>query len=519
MNERYGYVSAVLDATRSRLDQPAVLFDGRERSWSMLLDQAARLAGGLRRLGVAPGDRVAVLAHNCDRYIDLYLAIPWCGGVVAHLNWRWNVLENAYAIEDCRPKVLFVDDATPADDVARLRAAAPSMVVVGLGRALEGVLPFDAVLADPIEDARRSGDDLLAIYYTGGTTGRSKGVMLSHDGIVRNCSNARRLGLIPDAARVLTIAPLFHLGAGSCVTLTMLAGGTIILDKAFDPERALLMIERLGATDAFLVPTMIAMLLEHPAFRPERLASLRRIAYGSSPISAETLDRVLNVAPHIDFYQAYGMTEVCCTATVLLPQYHVGSHRVAGHHRSAGSAIPEVELMIVDEQGAPLPAGTVGEIWIGGRTLMLGYWNQPEATDAVLRDGWMHSGDGGYLDEHGLLYVVDRLKDMIVSGGENIYSAEVENALSRHPAVVQCAVIGVPDERWGERVHAVVSVRLNAAVTEEDIIEHCRSLIGRFKCPRSVEFRLDPLPMSAAGKILKHELRGKHWQGQSRQVA
>lgn len=521
MTEAYGYISAIVAATRGRLAEAAISFEGNEQSWQSLLDRAARLAAGLRSLGVVADDRVAVLAHNSDRYLELYLAIPWCGAVAAHLNWRWNVLENVYAIEDSTPKVLFVDDEVSAEDREKLKAAMPSLIVVALGANREGTaLAFDDLLAHaPIRDAGRAGDDVLAIYYTGGTTGRSKGVTLSHDGVIRNCVNCRSLGMMPDGARVLAVAPLMHLGAGSCVTLTMLAGGTVVLDKGFDPERALQLIEQCGVTDAFLVPTMVGMLIDHPTFRPERFAKLRRIVYGSSPISAETLDQALNVAPHIDFYQAYGMTEACSAATVLPPEYHVGEHRAAGHHRAAGFPIPEVKLQIVDEQGSPVPSGTVGEVWIGGRTLMLRYWGQPEVTKAALRDGWMRSGDGGYMDENGLLYIVDRMKDMIVSGGENVYSGEVENALSHHPAVMQCAVIGVPDERWGERVHAIVSVRPGHSVTEEEIIDHCRQLIGRFKCPRSVEFWSQPLPLSAVGKIMKQELRAKHWQGRSRQVA
>ena len=521
MAGEYGYVSAITEATRDRLSNAAVVFEGRERTWRSVLDRAARLAGALRTLGVSAGDRVAVLARNSDLYLDLYLAVPWCGGVLAHLNWRWSIPENAYAVGDCEPKVLFIDDAVTFETVEALLDAAPGMIIVALGKSVSsGAIPlFSLLLADPIEDAGRRGDDLLAIYYTGGTTGRSKGVMLSHDGVVRNCAASRSMGLLPRGACLLVIAPLFHLGAGSGVTSAMLAGGTIVLDGAFDPERALRMIEETRVTDAFLVPTMISMLLDHPGFRPERLATLKRVIYGSSPISAETLDRVLNLAPHVAFMQAYGMTEVCCTATILLPEFHIGEHRAAGHHRSAGSAIPGVELRIVGPDASPLPVGEIGEVWVGGSTLMLGYWRQPETTREVLHDGWMHTGDGGYLDESGLLYIVDRLKDMIVSGGENVYSAEVENALSHHPAVAQCAVIGVPDRRWGERVHAVIATRPGVEVTEDEIIQHCRSLIGGFKCPRSVEFRDGALPMSAAGKILKHELRAKHWVGHERRIA
>jgi long-chain acyl-CoA synthetase len=518
-----GYVEEIVgSAVRAgRLNQPAIIFEGRKITWSSLLERSARIAGGLRRLGIDNGARVAVLAHNSDLYMQLYLAVPWAGGAIAHLNWRCSAVENSATLTDCTPKLLFIDDNVDSVTLATILEASPALTIVAMGETVPpGAIPFGQLLdAMPIASARRNGDDLLAIYYTGGTTGRPKGVMLSHKGVIQNCVSSRSLGLMPEGTCLLNIAPLFHLGAGSGVTSVMLAAGTVILDKAFDPERALQLIEENAVTDAFLVPTMISGLLEHPSFKSSRLATLKRIVYGSSPISAETLDRILVAAPNVDFYQAYGMTEVCCTATVLQPEFHKGVHRAAGHHRSAGHAIPGVNISIIDEAGMPVPTGTVGEILIGGQTLMLGYWKQSHATSEVLRDGWMHTGDGGYLDENGLLYIVDRLKDMIVSGGENVYSAEVENALSRHPAVAMCAVVGVPDPKWGERVHAVVVVRSGAEVTEKQLIDHCRTLIGRFKCPRSVEFRPEGLPLSAAGKVLKHELRAKYWHGQSRNVA
>jgi long-chain acyl-CoA synthetase len=240
--------------------------------------------------------------------------------------------------------------------------------------------------------------------------------------------------------------------------------------------------------------------------------------YGASPMPEATLDRIMAAAPHLDYYQAYGMTEVSCTATLLPPAYHKGEHRAAGRHRGAGLPIATTEMMIANDDGQPVTAGEIGEILVRGPCVMLGYWNQPDLTAETLRGGWMHTGDGGRIDEHGLLYVADRLKDMIVSGGENIYSAEVEGALSLHPDVAQVAVIAVPDERWGERVHAVIVARPGAAVSEEALVAHCRERIAGYKCPRSIEFR-PALPLSAAGKIVKAELRAKYWEGRSRNVA
>jgi long-chain acyl-CoA synthetase len=516
-----GYVSAVMAAVAERHDAPATIFEARTRSWGETLDRAARIAGGLRAMGVEPGDRVAVLSANSDDYLSLYLAIPWAGGVLAPLNNRWTPVENAFAIDDCEPRVLFVSDDLAKANAAVLAERAGRLKLVMLGEADKGAGAIsieDLLTHAPAEDAGRGGDDLLAIFYTGGTTGRSKGVMLSHAGFVRNCQTMRDAGLFPAGCRGLVVAPLFHLAAAAAMTMAMLAGGTAVIARGFDPVGTLDLIAREKVTDALLVPTMIQMLLDAPGFDPARLSSVRTVMYGASPMPEATLDRIMAAAPHLDYYQAYGMTEVSCTATLLPPAYHKGEHRAAGRHRGAGLPIATTEMMIANDDGQPVTAGEIGEILVRGPCVMLGYWNQPDLTAETLRGGWMHTGDGGRIDEHGLLYVADRLKDMIVSGGENIYSAEVEGALSLHPDVAQVAVIAVPDERWGERVHAVIVARPGAAVSEEALVAHCRERIAGYKCPRSIEFR-PALPLSAAGKIVKAELRAKYWEGRSRNVA
>jgi len=518
--EKLGYVSAALAATASRLDQPASSFEGQAVTWREMLDRASRIAGGLRALGVADGDRVAILSANSDLYMSLYLAVPWAGGVLTPLNARWSALENAYAIEDSKPAVILVS-AGHVDTIASIVAGledAPKLVALD-DEARDGWLTLGQLMSHgAAEDAGRGGDDLLAIFYTGGTTGKSKGVMLSHAGFTGNCMAMRDLGICPDGCHMLVVAPLFHLAAAAALTMTMLAGGTAVIAPAFDPNGALDLIEREGVTDALLVPTMIQMVLDSPGFDAAKLARLNTVLYGASPMPEATIDRIMAAAPHLNFFQAYGMTEVSCTATVLGPEFHRGEHRDAGRHRGAGRPIATAEIIIADEAGGPVPTGQVGEILVRGKGVMLGYWNQPDLTAEALRDGWMHTGDGGRIDDQGVLYVVDRIKDMIVSGGENVYSAEVESAISRHPDVVQCAVIGVPDERWGERVHAVIVVRQGGQLTARALIDHCRSLIADYKSPRSVEFRA-ALPLSAAGKILKAELREPYWKGRNRRVA
>ena len=520
MTERgEGYVGAVRRAVESLPDAVATVFADRVRHWGETLDRAARIASGLVALGIGEGDRVGVLSPNTDDYVALYLAIPWAGAVLVPLNCRWSQAENRFAIADCAPRLIFVSDDMAEANAALLQEEG-GPVLVALGQARPGWQTLSELLAsDPIADAGRSGDDLLAIFYTGGTTGRSKGVMLSHAGLVANCQAMRDFGLFPVGCRTLIVPPLFHLAAAATLTMTMLSGGTAVIDRAFDPVATLDLIANARTTDAMMVPTMIQMMLDAPGFDSAKLTTMRRILYGASPMQEATLDRIMAAAPHIDFVQAYGMTEVSCTATLLGADYHLDDHRAAGRHRGAGRPMPIAEIAIVDEADVPLPTGEVGEILVRGPGVMLGYWNQPDLTAETLRGGWMHTGDGGRLDEHGILYVVDRLKDMIVSGGENIFSAEVEGVLALHPGVAQVAVIGVPDARWGERVHAVVLPRPGADVSETALVAHCRERIAGYKCPRSMEFRDVSLPLSPAGKILKTELRAPYWQGRTRNVA
>jgi len=514
-----GYVRAIRAAGEANPDAPASLFEGRLRGWGETLDRAARIAGGLKALGIAPGDRIGVLSPNHDDYLALYLAVPWAGAVLVPLNNRWSEAENRFAIQDSGPSLIFVsDDLAQAN--AALFAEHNGAIPVSLGEPRAGWRTLAELLASaPADDVGRCGDDLLAIFYTGGTTGRSKGVMLSHAGLTANCLAMKDYGLFPSGCRNLVVPPLFHLAAAATMTTTMLSGGLSVIDRAFDPVASLNLIAEALTTDTMMVPTMIQMILDAPDFNPSKLGSMRRILYGASPMQEATLDRIMAAAPHVDFIQAYGMTEVSCTATLLGPDYHKGEHRAAGRHRGAGKPMPIAEIAIANEADELLTAGEVGEILVRGPGLMLGYWNQPELTADALRGGWMHTGDGGRIDDHGVLYVVDRLKDMIVSGGENVFSAEVEGALALHPGVAQVAVIGVPDPRWGERVHAVILPRAGTALTEAELVAHCRERIAGYKCPRSIEFRDTSLPLSPAGKILKTELRKPFWEGLSRNVA
>jgi acyl-CoA synthetase (AMP-forming)/AMP-acid ligase II len=295
-------------------------------------------------------------------------------------------------------------------------------------------------------------------------------------------------------------------------------GGRHVIIPRFEPLAVLEAIQNEGVTDMLLVPTMIQMVVDHPDIGRYKLDHFRNMIYGASPISEGVLDRAMKALPAAGFTQCYGMTELSPTCTILTQEMHRGVHRAKGRHRGAGRATVGSEVRIVDPLGKELPRGEVGEVTARGPGVMLGYWNKPAETAAALRDGWMFTGDGGRMDEDGFVYIVDRIKDMIVTGGENVYSVEVERVVSTHPAVATCAVIGVPDPQWGEAVMAVIVKRPGAEASVQDIIDHCKASIAGYKCPSQVSF-VEALPLSGAGKVLKTQLRAPYWEGRDRRVA
>lgn len=489
----------------------------RQRTFGDVADRVARLAGALRGLGVVGGDRVAILALNSDRYHEYLLAVPWADAVLNPINIRWSPAEIVYSLVDSDTSVLLVDDAF-APMVPALRAGHPGLTTVihcGDGPTPEGALSYEELVADtaPIPDARRGGDKLAGIFYTGGTTGNPKGVMLSHANLAVSALGALGTGFVfRPGARFLHAAPMFHLADLAGWHGQLLLGGTHVMIPAFDPVATMRAVQDHRVTESVLVPVMIQMLVDHPEVGNYDLSSMVGVMYGASPIAQAVLERAMKVFPNTGFVQAYGMTELAPIATLLSPDDHL-----AGRLRSAGRAVPHSEVLIVDADGVEVPRGTVGEVVVRGGHVMLGYWNKPEETAAALREGWMRTGDGAYMDEHGYLYIVDRVKDMIVSGGENVYSAEVENALAAHPAVASCAVIGVPDAEWGERVHAVIVCQPGATLTLDEVRAHAKTLVAGYKAPRSIEV-VDALPVSGAGKILKRELREQYWAAGQRRV-
>jgi long-chain acyl-CoA synthetase len=491
-------------------EKPATVFGGRSRSFRELAERVARVAALLRRLGVKSGDRVAILAHNSDTYVELLLGIWWAGAVAAPVNSRWSVAEIAYSLNDCGSSLLVVDDAfLPLVDAIRTAADTVRRVVhVGESPTEEGILTYEACLqsCEPVADMRRGGDELAAILYTGGTTGFPKGVMLSHANLW--CGAVTRLAetFSPSDSVALMVTPLFHVSGLFRLVMQLVLGATNVIEPQFRPEEAIQAIEQHGVTDVVLVPSMVQMLLDHPAFDAERLRSLQRISCGGAPVPPALLDRAMQALPHVGFCGSYGMTETSGVVSVLGPVSEADRARLGNVLRSVGRVNLGAELRVVDVDGCDLPAGAVGEVVLRGPAVMQGYWNKPAETAAALRDGWLHTGDAAWRDEAGHLYVVDRLKDMVITGGENVYSAEVEAALMSHPGVAACAVIGVPSSQWGEAVHAVVMLRPEVTADAHALREHCRTRLAGYKCPKSFDF-VDSLPLSAAGKVLKNRLR------------
>lgn len=522
---RYASIALTQGLHRGMQQRPwqiACRFGERHKTYAVLTDRVARLASALRELGVRAGDRVAMLSLNSDRYLEYYFSSWWAGAVVNPVNVRWSVAEIAYSLNDSDTRVLLVDEHS-LNMVSAIRAQSPGLRTViwaGDGQAPEAMPGYEALIdaAVPMEDACAGGDALAGVFYTGGTTGVPKGVMLSHANLWSGMM-ARMAQVHPDPDSVqVYVAPLFHLAsAGRLIAQTIIGGQCVVL-AGFDPAAMLQCIETYRVNEVTLVPSMIQMLLDHPTFTPERAQSLRRINYGASPIAESLLDRAMALMPQVDFSQSYGQTEAAVYITINGPESHRGEGRTSGRVRSAGRACLAVQVRIVDDNDCEVPRGVVGEIVTRGPNVMLGYWNMPAETAQTLRNGWLHTGDSGYMDDDGFVFIVDRVKDMIVSGAENVYSAEVENAVARHPAVESCAVIGVPHEKWGESVHVFVVLRTGMHLEFNDLHAHCRELIAGYKCPRSMEIRTS-LPLSAVGKVLKRELRKPYWEGRDRAVA
>ena len=483
---------------------------------------AESFADALTAAGLGPGDRYALLAGNCFEFFAGYLGAAKIGAVTVPLNQRLAPPEWAYIVNDSGSRLVVGRNELVAA-LETVRDELPGVeTFVALGTSHDGWLDWDDWLAaapprphtwDPV-----GGTDAAVQMYTSGTTGRPKGAILSHGSLV--ASMVQSLAPLTEGARGCThiVAPLSHIGSALAGMLNLFAGGSVFVQEEFDMEEVVRILDEEGVNRTMLVPAMIqALLVFVPGVADREYRDLDQIGYGASPIAPETLRQAIEVFG-CEFVQGFGQTESSGGITLLTRADH--RRAMAGDEHllaSAGRPVLGTEVRVVDENGDDCAPGEVGEIIARGDQLMNGYWNVPEATAQALRDGWLYLGDAGTFDEEGYLYVKDRIKDMVVSGGENVYPAEVEQVLYEHEAVAEAAVIGVPDEKWGEAVKACVVLKADAEASEADLIDFCRGRIAGFKVPKSVDF-LDELPRNASFKVLKTQLREPYWEGHDRSV-
>ncbi len=486
------------------------------------------LGAGLRGLGLGDGDIVAVAALNSWQHLTCWFGVPSAGLVLNNLNYRLAPAELVFIVKDSGARALIVDQ-NYVDLALTLKAQCSSLeflIFAADGDVPASFISFnDLCMNEPLADAVTAfvGDDTLAaISYTGGTTGLPKGVMQTHANLLANAKHMQFAYGYTSADTYMHAAPMFHAADAASTFIVTWVGAKHVIIPGWDAQRFCTVAEAEGMTTTLLVPTMINALVNLPGVENFDLSAWRLLCYGASPMPSE-LQRKAMATLTCGFSQLYGMTETAPLLTICSAEDHrrgaAGEPGFVERLKSAGAPAPGVECEVRREDGTICAVGEPGEIYGRGPNLMIGYWNRPEETaKALVANGWYRSGDVAYADECGYLYIVDRAKDMIISGGENVYTTEVENALYAHVAVLEAAVVGIPDDKWGEAVHAEVVPKPGMTITGDELIAHCRTLIGGYKVPRSINVRTEPLPKSGAGKILKKDLREPFWAGQTRAV-
>jgi acyl-CoA synthetase (AMP-forming)/AMP-acid ligase II len=491
----------------------ALEFDDAQTTFLALDIASNRVANGLIAGGVKPQRRIAILDKNSDAFFEILLGAVKANAVLVPINARLTVAEISFILRDANVEVLFLGEGFAA--MASEFQAGPL--------ALKSVVMLNAdyrkwrdVQCSTDPELRSLPDDVCVQMYTSGTTGHPKGVQLTNNNLALSSPSIFEPWGNWTAKDVLLMAmPQFHIAGAGTGIMGLLAGIKTVIFRDFVPLQVLKAIEHSRISLTFLVPAMIGALISEKAIEPTDTSSLRRIIYGASAITPELLKRALKTFKDTGFVQVYGLTETSGIITALSPEDHVSANNQI--MASCGRAIPGVELRIVDPAGSALAPRRVGEVICRTTKNMKGYWHRDADTAKTLRGGWLHTGDAGYLDEEGYLFIEDRIKDMIVSGGENVYPAEIEKVLIEHPDVTDVAVIGIPDERWGESVKALVVLREGGATDAADILLYARKFLAGYKIPKSVDF-VSQLPRNAAGKILKRELREPYWRGYARRV-
>jgi len=505
-------------------DALAFTFGDDEMCYADLDAGSNRAANALVSLGVGKGDRIAYMGKNSHLYFEIFVGAAKLGAVMTPINWRLAPPEVAYIVNDCQAKVLFIGPEF-GDLVEKIRSDLKFVEHVYGSECSIGSIPDytrwrDGFAAEDPAIALSIDDDALQLY-TSGTTGHPKGAIMTNGSI----NSSRGKGLSDDdlhdwqkseeGEATLLAMPCFHISGTGTGIGVMFNGTSAIVLPEYDPTQALDLLEQYGISKMFMVPAAIQIMLNHPRVDEVDFSKLKYITYGASPIPLDLMKQSIDVFG-CGFVQMYGMTETSGTIVALGPEDHdpEGNERM----RSVGKPLQGVELKIIDEAGKQLPAGEVGEIATRSDKNMKGYWNNADATAKTIdRDGWLRTGDAGFMDKDGYLYIRDRVKDMIISGGENVYPAEVENAVYSNPKVADVAVIGIPDEKWGEAVKACVVVKEGERLSEADVIAHARDHIAGYKCPKSVDF-ISELPRNPSGKVLRRELRAPYWEGKDRAV-
>ena len=504
----------------SRASDNSLIEGERTRTWGELYERSIRVANALQAAGVGVQDRAAFLDKNSIEHFEVFYGCALINAVSVDINWRLAPPEVEFIVNDAAAKVLVVHaDFWPVVEAIRANLTTTQLIVVIGGTG--GDIDYETwvksgATTDP--GVESTSEDVAFQLYSSGTTGRPKGVMLTNNNFFVMLPGARTFWKLSDDMINLVAMPLFHIGGGGWATAGQFVGSSSIIVREMDPNAVIQLIEKHKITHGFLVPAVLQFMLMMPSVKEADFSSLQLMVYGASPISLEVLTNSVETFK-CDFMQVYGLTETTGATTLLPSEDHDPKGPNAHRLRSCGVPAPGVEIRIIDNAtGKELPAREVGEIWCKSPQVMKGYWNNPKATaESITPDGWFKTGDAGYRDEDGYIYIHDRVKDMIVSGGENVYPAEVESALMSHPAIADVAVIGVPHEKWGETVKAIVVKKADDAVTEAEIIEFSKGLLARFKCPTSVDW-IDALPRNPSGKILKKDLRAPYWEGRERMV-
>ena len=517
MSEPADFTALLAHWETTQPDAVAISFGGTHRTWADLAQRVRRNAAAQRAAGLKPGDRIAVLDLNHPSCLELTLACAQVGTANAVVNFRLAPPEIAYVINDARARLLFVGPEFAAA-VDALREQLPTVErIIRIGGDADDYEAWLSAQAPDTQAHPAAPGDCFVQLYTSGTTGFPKGAMLTHRGMLAHAHNVSASQGFGPTSRVQVAMPLFHVGGTSYALIAITSGAHIHMMRMPDPAAALAMLEAEQITHTFYVPALMAVMNGVPGAAERDYSSLKALSYGASPMPLPVMRASLKLFPGV-MQQVYGMTEQCGVVSVLGPADH-DDPAVAHRLVSAGKAIAGVEIEIRDPaSGQPVPTGQAGEIWVRSDQIMGGYWGKPEATAATITpDGWLRSGDGGHIDADGYVYVTDRIKDMIISGGENIYPAEIERVLAEHPALQDVAVIGVPDDRWGEVPKAVVVPKPGATVDVDELLAWCRERLASFKCPKTVDV-LAELPRNPTGKILKKDLRKPYWAGRDRQI-